>query len=201
VYKKFGKRTIDLIVALSGFILVSPILIICSVAILIDYGSPIFFCQLRPGRGSKIFKLYKLRTMTQSKDDSGEYLPDIDRITRVGTFLRRTSIDEFPSLFNVLKGDMSLVGPRPLLVEYLPLYSRDQARRHEVKPGISGWAQVHGRNAISWQEKFELDIWYVENQSCILDLRILLATVKKVVVGEGINSGTSVTMEKFKGIK
>lgn len=199
MYKKFGKRTIDFIAALFGLIIVLPILFICSLAILINYGSPILFSQLRPGRGGKIFKLHKLRTMAEFKDDSGELLPDFGRVTQLGTLLRNASIDELPSLFNVLKGDMSLVGPRPLLVEYLPLYSKNQARRHDVKPGITGWAQVNGRNSISWEEKFELDTWYVDNYSFIVDLQILLATVKKVLMREGINFGTSITMEKFRG--
>jgi lipopolysaccharide/colanic/teichoic acid biosynthesis glycosyltransferase len=199
MYKLFGKRTIDLIISLLGLILVSPILFICSLAVLLNYGSPIFFSQLRPGLRNKIFKLYKLRTMTQMKDNSGMFLPDLDRITRVGAILRSASVDELPSLFNVFRGDMSLVGPRPLLVEYLPLYSKEQARRHEVKPGITGWAQVHGRNSISWEEKFTLDTWYVENESFILDLKIITMTIISVLRKKDINHTTGVTMPVFKG--
>jgi lipopolysaccharide/colanic/teichoic acid biosynthesis glycosyltransferase len=199
MYKKFGKRTIDLIISLLGLILVSPILLICSLAVLLNYGSPIFFSQLRPGLRNKVFMLHKLRTMTQVKDDSGKYLPDLDRITRVGTFLRNTSLDELPSLLNVLKGDMSLVGPRPLLVEYLPLYSKEQLRRHEVKPGITGWAQVHGRNTISWEEKFTLDVWYIDNQSFFLDLKIIVTTIMTVLRKKDINHDDEVTMPVFKG--
>jgi sugar transferase EpsL len=199
VYKKYGKRAIDLIISLTGLILVSPILLMCSLAVLIKNGSPVIFSQLRPGLKNQLFELYKFRSMTHLKDESGRYLSDSERITPVGSLLRKTSFDELPSLYNVLKGDMSLVGPRPLLVEYLPLYSKDQARRHEVKPGITGWAQVNGRNTISWEEKFLMDVWYVENQSIILDLKIILKTINKVVMREGISSGTSATMEKFIG--
>lgn len=199
MYKKCGKRALDLIISLIGLILVSPILFICSLAVISNYGLPIFFYQMRPGLRNKIFKLYKLRTMTQMKDESGKYLPDIDRITRVGSFLRKASLDELPSLFNVFKGDMSLVGPRPLLVEYLPLYSKEQARRHEVKPGITGWAQVHGRNAISWEEKFTLDVWYVENHSFFLDLKIIVLTISSVLRKRDINHSAEVTMPVFKG--
>ena len=199
MYNKFGKRTLDLILSISGLILVSPILFICSLAVLIIYGAPIFFSQPRPGLRNRIFTLYKLRTMTQVKDDSGKLLPDIDRITLVGAFLRNTSVDELPSLFNVFMGDMSLVGPRPLLVEYLPLYSKEQARRHEVKPGITGWAQVNGRNAISWEEKFTLDIWYVDNQSFFLDLKIIILTIISVLRKKDINHTAETTMPVFKG--
>ena len=199
MYKKLGKRTLDLIISTIGLILVAPILLICSLAVLLNHGTPIFFSQLRPGLKYRIFKLYKLRTMTQVKDDSGKLLPDIDRITLVGAFLRNTSVDELPSLFNVFMGDMSLVGPRPLLVEYLPLYSKEQARRHEVKPGITGWAQVNGRNAISWEEKFTLDIWYVDNQSFFLDLKIIILTIISVLRKKDINHTAETTMPVFKG--
>ena len=199
MYKKLGKRTFDLIISAIGLILVAPILLICSLAVLLNYGTPIFFSQLRPGQKNKIFKLYKLRTMTQVKDDSGKLLPDIDRVTRVGAFLRNASVDELPSLFNVFMGDMSLVGPRPLLVEYVPLYSKEQARRHEVKPGITGWAQVNGRNAISWEEKFTLDVWYVDNQSFILDLKIIILTIISVLRKKDINHTAETTMPVFKG--
>ena len=199
MYKKLGKRTFDLIISAIGLILVAPILLICSLAVLLNHGTPIFFSQLRPGLKYRIFKLYKLRTMTQVKDDSGKLLPDIDRITLVGAFLRNTSVDELPSLFNVFMGDMSLVGPRPLLVEYLPLYSKEQARRHEVKPGITGWAQVNGRNAISWEEKFTLDVWYVDNQSFILDLKIIILTIISVLRKKDINHTAETTMPVFKG--
>lgn len=161
-------------------------------------GKPFFF-QLRPGKNAKLFNIIKFKTMNDKKDSNGELLPDHKRLTKVGAFVRKTSLDEIPQLINVIKGDMSLIGPRPLLPEYLPLYSKEQMRRHEVKPGITGWAQVNGRNAISWQEKFKLDVWYVNHVNFSLDLKIILLTIKKVLVKEGISSATSVTMEKFLG--
>lgn len=193
------KRVFDLIVVLCALLALLPIVIIVALLILIKLGSPIFFSQARPGLNGKIFKIMKFRTMLDCKDRQGNLLPDAQRMTKFGAFLRSTSLDELPSLFNVLKGDMSLVGPRPLLVKYLPLYSQEQARRHNVRPGITGWAQVNGRNAISWEDKFKLDVWYVDNQSFWLDIKILFLTVKKVFVREGISADGHVTIEPFKG--
>ena len=162
-------------------------------------GAGAFFFQERPGRGGKIFKVVKFKTMTDERDASGNLLPHAQRLTRVGRFVRSTSVDELPQLWNVLRGDMSLIGPRPLLVQYLPLYSPEQARRHEVRPGITGWAQCHGRNAISWERKFELDVWYVDNVSFLVDCRVMLMTVRRVLARDGISSATSATMEPFNG--
>ena len=162
-------------------------------------GFPIIFIQQRPGINGIPFNFFKFRTMTNETDEKGKLLPDRDRLTPIGRFLRNTSLDEVPSLFNVLKGDMSFVGPRPLLMEYLPLYSNEQMRRHDVKPGITGWAQINGRNSISWEEKFKLDVWYVDNQSLFLDIKIIFITIAKVLKQEGINQGRTITMEKFKG--
>ena len=193
------KRGFDLLVSLIILILLWPVLILLILLVRFNLGSPIFFYQKRPGLNGKPFKMLKFRTMTDKRDDQGELLPDNMRITRFGKKMRSSSLDELPELWNVLKGDMSLVGPRPLLMEYLPLYNERQARRHEVRPGITGWAQVNGRNAISWNEKFELDIWYVENRSFWLDLKILWMTVLQVFKREGISQEGHVTMEKFKG--
>ncbi|WP_394186284.1 sugar transferase [Pseudoalteromonas tetraodonis] len=195
------KRTFDIIFSLSFLILLSPVIFLISFVVLFKSGYPLLFKQERPGLNGKIFKMMKFRTMLDAKDKHGNLLPDDERMTKFGTFLRSTSLDELPGLFNVLKGDMSLVGPRPLLVQYLPLYSAEQARRHNVRPGITGWAQVNGRNAISWEQKFKLDVWYVDNQSFLLDLKILLLTVKKVFVREGISADGHVTIEPFKGSK
>lgn len=185
--------------AFVGLLLVSPVFLIVWLGLLIvNKGKP-FFYQQRVGMDERIFWIIKFKTMNDKKDANGVLLPDEERFTRIGKMLRRISLDEIPQLINVLKGDMSLIGPRPLLVQYLPLYNDFQKRRHEVKPGITGWAQVNGRNAISWEKKFELDVWYVENQSCWLDFKILLKTMYKVVKRDGISSGTSVTMEEFKG--
>ena len=193
------KRLFDLVVAL----LLSPsIFLMCLMIALfvkIKLGSPVIFTQLRPGLNGKIFNMVKFRTMTNKCDLDGNLLPDSIRLTKFGKFLRSTSLDELPGLWNVLKGDMSLVGPRPLLVEYLPLYSEKQSRRHEVRPGITGWAQVNGRNTISWDKKFDLDVWYVDNQSIWLDIKILWMTIKKVIVRDGISAKYEVTMPKFKG--
>ena len=180
-------------------LLFSPVLLLLLVLVRIDIGSPVMFKQARPGLNGKIFNMYKFRTMTNESDKNGNLLSDEVRLTKFGKFLRSTSLDELPGLWCVLKGDMSLVGPRPLLVEYLPLYSEKQSRRHEVRPGITGWAQVNGRNAISWDEKFDLDVWYVDNQSFWLDVKILWLTVKKVIVRDGISQSNHVTMDKFKG--
>jgi lipopolysaccharide/colanic/teichoic acid biosynthesis glycosyltransferase len=193
------KRLFDIFVSLVALIVLAPVLIIVAVLVRNKLGKPILFCQVRPGLGGKPFKMYKFRTMLDAKDDKGNLLPDSDRLTQFGKLLRATSLDELPELWNVLKGEMSLVGPRPLLMEYLPLYSDEQKRRHEMRPGITGWAQVNGRNAISWTQKFKLDVWYVDNQSLVLDLKILFLTVKKVVVREGISAENQATMEKFTG--
>lgn len=193
------KRFFDFIVAICVLLTLLPVIIIVAVITCFKLGSPILFTQERPGLNGKVFKMMKFRSMLDGKDKQGNLLPDNERMTSFGTFLRSTSLDELPGLFNVLKGDMSLVGPRPLLVQYLPLYSTEQARRHNVRPGITGWAQVNGRNAISWDQKFKLDVWYVDNQSFLLDLKILLLTVKKVFVREGISADGHVTIEPFKG--
>jgi len=193
------KRLFDFIVALSAFAMLLPIIVIVAILIRTKLGSPILFTQNRPGLHGKVFKMMKFRSMLDAKDKHGNLLPDNERMTKFGAFLRSTSLDELPGLFNVLKGDMSLVGPRPLLVQYLPLYNSEQAKRHNVRPGITGWAQVNGRNAIGWDEKFKLDIWYVENQSFLLDMKILLLTVKKVFIREGISADGHVTIEPFKG--
>lgn len=195
------KRVFDFTVALCALLTLLPVIIIVALLIRFKLGSPIFFTQDRPGLNCKIFKMIKFRTMLDGKDKQGNLLPDHERMTKFGAFLRSTSLDELPGLFNVLKGDMSLVGPRPLLVQYLPLYNAEQARRHDVRPGITGWAQVNGRNAISWEDKFKLDVWYVDNQSFWLDLKILFLTVKKVFVREGISADGHVTIEPFKGTK
>lgn len=193
------KRFLDILVSLSGLLLLSPIILITAVLVALKLGVPVFFTQLRPGKNGRIFRMFKFRSMTNALDTSGKLMPDEIRLTRFGRFLRSTSLDELPELWNVLKGDMSLVGPRPLLPEYLPLYSARQAKRHEVRPGITGWAQINGRNAISWEQKFELDVWYVEHQSLWLDLKILMLTVKKVFVREGIHAEGSATVERFTG--
>jgi undecaprenyl phosphate N,N'-diacetylbacillosamine 1-phosphate transferase len=199
MYSVFFKRLLDLILSLLGLIILSPIfLIVWLMLIIANEGKPFFF-QARPGKNERIFKIIKFKTMNEKKDAQGELLPDEKRLTGVGKFVRKTSLDEIPQLMNVVKGDMSLIGPRPLLIQYLPLYNTDQKRRHEVRPGITGWAQVNGRNAISWQKKFEYDVWYVNHVTFLLDLKILLLTVKKVFKSEGISSTTSITMEKFTG--
>ncbi|MFB9146795.1 sugar transferase [Halomonas alkalicola] len=193
------KRLFDIVASLTALILLSPVLLIVALLVRRKLGSPVLFRQVRPGLHGKPFEMIKFRTMLDAYDDQGKPLPNEQRLTRFGKLLRSTSLDELPELWNVLKGDMSLVGPRPLLVEYLPLYSKHQARRHEVCPGVTGWAQVNGRNAISWEEKFNYDVWYVDHQSFWLDVKILLLTVKKVFVREGISSSENVTMPKFRG--
>ena len=195
------KSLFDKTLALFLIILFSPIYMIVSLLILIKIGSPILFRQQRPGYKEKIFGIYKFRTMTNEKDSDGNLLPDEQRLVGIGKFIRSTSLDELPQLFNVLKGEMSFVGPRPLLIEYLDLYNETQKRRHDVKPGITGWAQVNGRNAISWEQKFEYDVWYVDNQSFWLDIKILWMTFLKVVKRSDISSSSSATMEKFTGSK
>lgn len=202
MYKHCFKRLLDFIFALISIILMSPFLLIITIWLhFANKGAGAFFTQERPGKNGKIFKIIKFKSMTDERDEFGKLLPDSQRITKVGNFVRSTSIDELPQLFNVLKGDMSLIGPRPLLVQYLPLYSLEQARRHEVRPGITGWAQVNGRNAISWSEKFKLDVWYVDNCTLWTDIRIVLITVKKVLYRSDINtnSGKSATMPTFTG--
>lgn len=193
------KQLFDFVVALLVLIIFAPVLLLLVYLIRKHLGTPVFFTQDRPGLNGKVFKMVKFRTMTSACDDNGNLLPDEQRLTRLGRFLRSTSLDELPELWNVLKGEMSLVGPRPLLVEYLPLYSAEQARRHDVRPGITGWAQVNGRNAISWEQKFKLDVWYVDNRSLWLDIRILFLTVKKVLVRDGINQQGEATMSRFTG--
>ncbi|ATX81431.1 sugar transferase EpsL [Mariprofundus ferrinatatus] len=193
------KRLFDLVVALSLLVFVWPLLLAGMLLVRLAIGSPVMFIQLRPGLRGEPFRLYKLRTMSGQQDVDGNPLPDEQRLGRVGAWLRRLSIDELPQLFNVVKGDMSMVGPRPLLMEYLPLYSPEQARRHEVRPGITGWAQVNGRNAISWKDKFKYDVWYVDNHSFFLDLKIMWMTVKKVFRSEGVAQSGHVTMERFRG--
>jgi len=201
MYHRFFKRFFDFLISLIGLVLLSPILLMISLLLYIaNNGSP-FFIQSRPGKNGWIFKIIKFKTMNEKRDQNGNLLPDSVRLTRLGKFVRKTSLDELPQLINVLKGDMSLIGPRPLLIEYLPLYSPQQARRHEVCPGITGWAQINGRNTIGWQQKFELDVWYVEHISFLLDLKILLLTIKKVIRGKDINSGINITMEIFNGNK
>ncbi len=193
------KRCFDIGFSFSGIVLLSPVFLVLVVLNRIIHGSPILFKQKRPGRDGEPFTFYKFRTMTNERQVNGEYLPDEQRLTRFGRFLRSTSLDELPSLFNVLKGEMSLVGPRPLLMEYLPLYNSFQKRRHEVKPGITGWAQVKGRNSLSWDEKFEKDIWYVDNQSFWLDVKILFLTILVTLKREGISANQHQTMPKFRG--
>jgi lipopolysaccharide/colanic/teichoic acid biosynthesis glycosyltransferase len=199
MYKHFLKHILDFTLSLIGFILLSPVFLLVTLFLAIANNGKPFFFQQRLRKNNKIFKVIKFKTMNDRKDSEGNLLPDSDRLTSVGKFVRKASLDEIPQLLNVIKGDMSLVGPRPLLVEYLPLYSEEQIRRHEVRPGITGWAQINGRNAISWQEKFKLDVWYVDNISMLLDCRILIFTVLKVFKTEGISSRSSVTMEKFEG--
>jgi lipopolysaccharide/colanic/teichoic acid biosynthesis glycosyltransferase len=199
--RSISKRFLDIAVSILALVLLSPLLLLTGLVVRGFMGRPILFVQERPGKGGKPFNIYKFRTMKATMDSQGQPLPDEKRLTRFGSFLRKTSMDELPELWNVLKGDMSLVGPRPLLMEYLPLYSPRQARRHEVRPGITGWAQVNGRNDTSWQRRFELDCWYVDHQSFLLDLRILALTLKKVVASEGIHQEGSATMENFKGIR
>jgi len=200
MYKFFFKRFLDFWIALAALICISPILLVVTIWLhFANKGAGAFFFQERPGKDGKIFKVIKYKTMTDERDANGELLPDEARLTKVGKFVRSTSIDELPQLFNVLKGDMALIGPRPLLVQYLPLYSPEQARRHEVRPGISGWAQCHGRNAISWTEKFKLDVWYVDHVSLATDLKVIWITIMKVLKRSDINKDGQATMEAFNG--
>ena len=200
MYKHFFKRFFDFWISLIALICISPILMVVSGWLhFANKGAGAFFFQERPGKDGKIFKVIKFKTMTDERDANGNLLPDADRLTKVGKFVRSTSIDELPQLINVLKGDMALIGPRPLLVQYLPLYSKEQMRRHNVRPGISGWAQCHGRNQISWTEKFKLDVWYVDHLSLLTDLKVIFITIKKVLFREDINSDDDATMEDFNG--
>lgn len=200
MYKHFFKRVIDFTIALVALLIISPILLVVTIWLhFANKGAGAFFFQERPGLHGKIFKVIKFKTMTDERDAEGNLLPDAARLTKVGKFVRSTSIDELPQLINVLKGDMALIGPRPLLVQYLPLYSKEQARRHDVRPGISGWAQCHGRNAISWTEKFKLDVWYVDHCSLWTDLQVIFITIKKVLVRDGISAEGQATMEAFNG--
>jgi lipopolysaccharide/colanic/teichoic acid biosynthesis glycosyltransferase len=194
-----SKRIFDLFLTIPGLILISPILLVVAVLVRIAHGKPIFFTQVRPGFQGELFTVYKFRTMTDQRDEKGELLPDEQRLTSLGRFLRATSIDELPELFNVLRGEMSLVGPRPLLIQYLDRYNPEQARRHDVLPGITGWAQVNGRNALTWEDKFRLDVWYVDNWSLWLDIKILALTLWKVVKREGISQPGHATAEEFMG--
>ena len=200
MYRNFFKRSIDFTLSLIGFIMLSPVFgvlwLLLSIA---NKGAGAFFTQERPGKDEKIFRVIKFKTMTDERDAEGNLLPDAQRLTKIGKFIRSTSLDEIPQLLNVIRGDMSLIGPRPLLVQYLPLYSERQKRRHEVRPGITGWAQVNGRNTISWQQKFEYDVWYVENVTLLLDIKIILLTIQTVFKREGINSSETITMEAFRG--
>lgn len=199
IYRRYFKRPMDVILSLFAIIVLSPVLLVVALLVRVKLGSPVIFKQKRPGFNEKIFTLYKFRTMTDERDENGELLPNHIRLTRFGRILRSTSLDELPELFNIIKGDMSLIGPRPLLVEYLPLYNEEQKHRHDVRPGLSGLAQVNGRNTISWEEKFEYDVEYVKNVSLLLDIKIIVQTFLKAFKREGVNKSESVTMEKFKG--
>lgn len=199
IYRRFFKRPMDFILSLTAIIVLSPVMLIVALLVRVNLGSPVIFKQKRPGLNEKIFTMYKFRTMTDERDENGELLPDSVRLTKFGRLLRSTSLDELPELFNILKGEMSIVGPRPLLVRYLPLYNTHQKRRHDVRPGLSGLAQVNGRNAISWEDKFSLDVEYVDNLSFLGDWKIIFLTLKKVFVREGISSETAATMESFTG--
>ncbi|MCD1161121.1 sugar transferase [Peribacillus frigoritolerans] len=200
-YRRFIKRAMDFLLSLIAIVILSPILLVVALLVRVKLGSPVLFKQKRPGLHGNIFMMFKFRTMTDERDENGELLPDNIRLTKFGRFLRSTSLDELPELFNIIKGDMSIVGPRPLLVQYLPLYNKHQKRRHEVRPGLSGLAQVNGRNAISWEDKFNLDVEYVNHVSFTGDWKIIFLTIKKVFVREGINSETAATMEYFEGSK
>lgn len=199
MYRRWGKRALDLALTIPALILLAPLMLVIALVVRVTLGAPVFFRQVRPGLHGKPFTLYKFRTMTDARDAQGNLLPNAARLTRVGKFLRATSLDELPELFNVLRGEMSLVGPRPLLMQYLDRYTPEQMRRHKVKPGITGWAQVNGRNAITWEQKFAFDVWYVDNVSLWLDLRILARTAWKVLTREGISPRGQATMEEFRG--
>lgn len=200
-YEKYIKRLLDILLSALGLMVLSPVLLVTVILVRVKLGSPVIFRQPRPGRNGEIFNLYKFRSMTDGKDESGNLLPDEARLTAFGKKLRASSLDELPELVNILKGDMSVVGPRPLLVKYLPLYNEQQRHRHDVRPGLTGWAQVHGRNLVRWDEKFRLDLWYVEHLSFWVDVKTVLLTVRNVMCREGISSETAVTMEEFTGAK
>lgn len=200
-YERYTKRILDFTLSLLALIVLSPVFLVVAILVHIKLGSPVLFRQARPGKDEKIFSLYKFRTMTDARGENGELLPDEVRLTHFGRVLRSTSLDELPELVNILKGDMSIVGPRPLLVKYLPLYNEEQKHRHDVRPGLTGWAQANGRNAISWEEKFALDVWYVQNISFWVDVKVIFLTLKEVFCREGISSAHSVTMEEFSGAK
>ena len=199
IYCRYIKRLLDILLSGCALVILSPVLLVVAILVRIKLGSPVIFCQERPGKDEKIFRMYKFRSMTDERDEDGNLLPDEVRLTRFGRLLRSTSLDELPELWNIFKGDMSVVGPRPLLVKYLPLYNEEQRHRHDVRPGLTGLAQVSGRNAITWEEKFFHDVRYVENVSFFLDVQIVISTVKKVLKHEGITSDSSATMEEFKG--
>lgn len=199
MYKNYLKRIFDFVITLIGITFLLPIFLIVMVGLFLSNNGKPFFFQQRPGKNGKIFKIIKFKTMNDKKDSNGNLLSDAERLTAIGSFVRKTSLDEIPQLINVLKGDMSLIGPRPLLVQYLPLYNEHQARRHDVRPGITGWAQVNGRNAISWNQKFDYDVWYVENISLMLDVKIFFLTAKKVFIREGVSADGHVTIEPFQG--
>jgi len=199
MYRRYIKHFVDFIFSICVLIALSPILLVLSVCLFVENKGNPFYYQQRPGKNEKIFKVIKFKTMTNDKDVHGNFLPDAIRLTKIGKFIRSTSLDELPQLINVLKGDMALIGPRPLLVQYLPLYNKLQARRHEIRPGITGWAQVNGRNALSWQQKFEFDVWYIDHLTFLLDIKIIWMTIKKVLIREGITSEKNVTMEVFNG--
>ena len=199
MYRKFGKRLFDILASICGLIVLSPVMLVVAVIVRIKLGAPVIFSQERPGLHERVFKIYKFRTMTYNVDENNELLPDEKRLTQLGKALRASSLDELPELWNILKGDMSVVGPRPLLVQYLPLYNEEQSRRHSVRPGLTGYAQVNGRNAITWQEKFTLDCWYIDNARFLVDVKIVISTVIKVFTRSGISSEASATMELFTG--
>lgn len=200
MYKRFLKRWLDFVIVLCVLLVIWPVLLVIAVWLhFANKGAGAFFTQARPGKDGKLFKVIKFKSMTDERDEHGQLLPDAERLTAVGRFIRSTSLDELPQLLNVLKGDMALIGPRPLLPQYLPLYSKEQVRRHEVRPGITGWAQVHGRNAINWTEKFKLDVWYVDHVSLLVDLEVVFLTIKKVLKREGISQEGQATMEMFNG--
>jgi lipopolysaccharide/colanic/teichoic acid biosynthesis glycosyltransferase len=195
-YKRYFKRFIDFVLSLAGFIILLPVLLLVTLLLCFFNNGKPFFVQERPGKNERLFRIIKFKTMNDKRDMQGNLLPDAERLTTVGSFVRKTSLDEIPQLLNVIKGDMSLIGPRPLVSQYLALYNENQKRRHEIKPGISGWAQVNGRNAISWKQKFEYDVWYVDNISFMLDLKILFITLKKVVIKEGVNMDNDIALNK-----
>ena len=199
MYRRYIKRLLDIVLSFLAAVILSPIMLITAVLVGIKLGSPVLFRQERPGKDGKIFRMYKFRTMTDEKDEEGHLLSDEMRLTKFGRILRSASLDELPELFNILKGDMSIVGPRPLLVKYLPLYNEHQRHRHDVRPGFTGYAQANGRNSLTWEEKFDMDVYYVNHVSLIMDIKIILKTVRAVLLREGITSGTSATMEEFRG--